>query len=117
MAGGRNSGQSLTSKTEIYSTSTMEWISIGPIPTARRNSVGISVRNNLFVLGKNRGLNAMFPLHRASFMFNFLSNLFCFFFILLRVEVQKKEQKKIDKKLNIKDARCKGNNCFMLSYL
>ena len=57
MAGGRNSGQSLTSKTEIYSTSTMEWISIGPIPTARRNSVGISVRNNLFVLGKNRGIS------------------------------------------------------------
>ena len=59
MAGGRNSGKSLTSTTEIYSTSKMEWIFVGPI--ARRYSVGISVRNNLFVLGKNRGLNAMFP--------------------------------------------------------
>ena len=56
MAGGRISGKSFTSTTEIYSTSTMEWI-IGPILTARRNSVGISVRNNLFVLGKNRGIS------------------------------------------------------------
>ena len=43
--------------------------------------------------------------HRASFMFNLLSNLFCSFFILLKVEVQKKEQNKFDNKLNIKDAQ------------
>ena len=43
--------------------------------------------------------------HRASFMFNLLSNLFCSFFLLLKVEVQKKEQNKFDNKLNIKDAQ------------
>ena len=56
MAGGGGS----SSTTESYSTSKMEWIFVDPI--ARRYSVEISVRNNLFVLGKNRGLNAMFPL-------------------------------------------------------
>ena len=43
--------------------------------------------------------------HRASFMFNLLSNLFCSFFLLLKVEVQKKERNKFDNKIDIKDAR------------
>ena len=41
------------SGTEIYSVSKMEWVYAGLLPTARTfSSNGISVLNNVFVLGK-----------------------------------------------------------------